>query len=173
MTEPVSTSIQQHFGTLRDPRIDRFTRHELLDILVIAICAVICGADDWVELRPSATVSSPGSRPFSICPTASRPMTPSVASLPVSIPPSSRPASCARSGLWMSCSPPRWWPSMARNCAAPSMGSWQVGHLLGQCLGQRPAIGFGPGQGRREIQRDHCHPRSTQRSVPARSHRDE
>jgi len=50
MTEPIPTSIQQHFGGLRDPRIDRCKRHQLLDILVIAICAVICGADDWTEV---------------------------------------------------------------------------------------------------------------------------
>jgi predicted transposase YbfD/YdcC len=51
MTEPIATSIHQHFGALTDPRIDRCKRHELLDIMVIAICAVICGADDWVEVE--------------------------------------------------------------------------------------------------------------------------
>ena len=51
MPEPIATSIQQHFGELKDPRIDRCKRHQLLDILVIAICAVICGADDWVEVE--------------------------------------------------------------------------------------------------------------------------
>jgi len=51
MSEPIATSIQQHFGGIRDPRIDRCKRHQLLDILVIAICAIICGADDWVEVE--------------------------------------------------------------------------------------------------------------------------
>ena len=51
MTEPIATSIQQHFARLEDPRIDRCKRHQLLDILVIAICAVICGADDWTEME--------------------------------------------------------------------------------------------------------------------------
>jgi predicted transposase YbfD/YdcC len=51
MPEPVVTSIQQHFGAVRDPRIDRCKRHQLLDILVIAICAIICGADDWTEIE--------------------------------------------------------------------------------------------------------------------------
>lgn len=36
---------------LEDPRIKRTKLHQLLDILVIAICAVICGADDWVEVE--------------------------------------------------------------------------------------------------------------------------
>ena len=51
MTEQIATSIHEHFGDLKDPRIDRCKRHQLLDILVIAICAVICGADDWVEVE--------------------------------------------------------------------------------------------------------------------------
>ncbi|PYP82140.1 MAG: hypothetical protein DMF61_27180, partial [Blastocatellia bacterium AA13] len=29
---------------MRDPRIDRTKRHKLIDILIIAICATICGA---------------------------------------------------------------------------------------------------------------------------------
>ena len=42
------TSIMDHFQDLEDPRIDRSKRHQLLDIIAIAICAVICGADSWV-----------------------------------------------------------------------------------------------------------------------------
>ena len=41
-------SIMDHFQDLEDPRIDRSKRHQLLDI--IAICAVICGADSWVHV---------------------------------------------------------------------------------------------------------------------------
>jgi predicted transposase YbfD/YdcC len=44
-------SIARHFGKVRDPRIDRTKRHKLLDILIIAICAVICGADSWVDIE--------------------------------------------------------------------------------------------------------------------------
>jgi predicted transposase YbfD/YdcC len=49
-TEPVG-SIGKHFSNLADPRIDRTKRHQLLDILVIAICAVVCGADNWEEVQ--------------------------------------------------------------------------------------------------------------------------
>lgn len=38
------------FADLEDPRIERCRRHELVDILVITICAVICDADDWTEI---------------------------------------------------------------------------------------------------------------------------
>jgi len=36
---------------VKDPRIDRTKRHLLCDILAIAICAVICGADEWTEME--------------------------------------------------------------------------------------------------------------------------
>lgn len=36
---------------LNDPRIDRTKKHELIDILVIAICAVICGAKTWTQIE--------------------------------------------------------------------------------------------------------------------------
>jgi hypothetical protein len=44
-------TIAAYFGSLEDPRIDRTKHHQLLDILIIAICAVICGADDWVAVE--------------------------------------------------------------------------------------------------------------------------
>jgi predicted transposase YbfD/YdcC len=44
-------SIEENFSQLEDPRIERQKLHKLLDIIVIAICAVICGADNWVEIE--------------------------------------------------------------------------------------------------------------------------
>lgn len=43
----VGASIEQHFGRLVDPRQAMNQEHLFLDILVIAICAIIAGADDW------------------------------------------------------------------------------------------------------------------------------
>jgi predicted transposase YbfD/YdcC len=39
-----------HFGDLEDPREASGRRHQLLDIVAIAICATICGADNWVTM---------------------------------------------------------------------------------------------------------------------------
>jgi len=39
------------FGSLEDPRLDRKKRHCLADIMVIAVCAVICGAEHWTEME--------------------------------------------------------------------------------------------------------------------------
>jgi predicted transposase YbfD/YdcC len=50
MAEAGVGSIEQHFGQVRDPRIERTKRHKLIDLLVIAICAAICGAEDWVAV---------------------------------------------------------------------------------------------------------------------------
>jgi predicted transposase YbfD/YdcC len=44
-------SIQRHFATLKDPRRRRRCQHRLLDIIVIAICAVIANCDDWQEIE--------------------------------------------------------------------------------------------------------------------------
>jgi len=51
MSELGGNSIAEQFGQLEDPRDDRGMRHLLLDIIVIAICAIICGADGWVEVE--------------------------------------------------------------------------------------------------------------------------
>jgi hypothetical protein len=37
-------SLTHHFAVLTDPRIDHTRLHELLDIVVIAICSVVAGA---------------------------------------------------------------------------------------------------------------------------------
>jgi predicted transposase YbfD/YdcC len=48
-TTPVS--LQHHFADLIDPRGERSRRHELLDIIGIAICAVISGAESWTAVE--------------------------------------------------------------------------------------------------------------------------
>ncbi len=45
------STIVKHFETLDDPRIERTRLHLLSDILTIAICAVICDADGWVDVE--------------------------------------------------------------------------------------------------------------------------
>lgn len=45
------TSIMVHFGELPDPRREHLRRHRLLDILTIAIGAVICNADTWEDVE--------------------------------------------------------------------------------------------------------------------------
>jgi predicted transposase YbfD/YdcC len=45
-----SLEIKKHFRSLKDPRRRHGRRHLLLDIVVIAVCAVTGGADNWEEI---------------------------------------------------------------------------------------------------------------------------
>ena len=45
------TSIHVFFGDLDDPRVDRTKKHDLLEVLTLVLCSVICGADSYVEIE--------------------------------------------------------------------------------------------------------------------------
>jgi predicted transposase YbfD/YdcC len=47
----LKASIDQHFGQIEDPRMQRTRAHQLVDILVISLFAVIAGADSWVGVE--------------------------------------------------------------------------------------------------------------------------
>ena len=51
MVQATGAPIAEYFAALDDPRIDRTKRHKLLDIVTIALCATICGADSWVDIE--------------------------------------------------------------------------------------------------------------------------
>lgn len=44
---PEPPTIAKHFAKMTDPRKGKLRYHKLMDILVIGICAVTCGADDY------------------------------------------------------------------------------------------------------------------------------
>ena len=44
------TSVIDCFADLEDPRIEGRTKHLLIDIVVIAVCAVVCGAETWTAI---------------------------------------------------------------------------------------------------------------------------
>ena len=46
-----SGSLLVHFERLEDPRVEYLVEHRLIDIIALTICAVICGADSWVEIE--------------------------------------------------------------------------------------------------------------------------
>jgi len=50
MQQIPESTVTKHFSRLEDPR--RYNkRHQLLDILVISICAAICGANSWEDIE--------------------------------------------------------------------------------------------------------------------------
>lgn len=46
----IQQSLVKHFGDIKDPRVERTKKHQLKDILVIAILAVIAGAQGWEDI---------------------------------------------------------------------------------------------------------------------------
>ena len=48
---PNPSSLSLHFAHLTDPRIERCKRHSLHDILLLSICALLCGAESFVEME--------------------------------------------------------------------------------------------------------------------------
>ena len=47
----IQKSLVQHFQDIKDPRVERTKKHQLTDILVIAILAVIAGAQGWEDME--------------------------------------------------------------------------------------------------------------------------
>jgi predicted transposase YbfD/YdcC len=64
MDKPPAITIAEHFSTLCDPRVDRTKDPLLTDILTIAICAVISGADTWVAIERFGNAKYDGFKSF-------------------------------------------------------------------------------------------------------------
>lgn len=50
-SRPNTISLQEAFASIEDPRIDRTREHKLIDILMIAVCAVISGAEGFTQIE--------------------------------------------------------------------------------------------------------------------------
>ncbi len=62
----ISGSIAEHFSKLQDPRLERTRLHKLSEILVIAICAIICNADSWEDVEAYGNAKSEWLKTFLI-----------------------------------------------------------------------------------------------------------
>ena len=52
MSQELIIAVEEHFKSLPDPFSPTANqRHKFIDILVIAICGTICGADGWVAIE--------------------------------------------------------------------------------------------------------------------------
>lgn len=61
------TSIMLSFSVLPDPRKNRNQCYSLFDIITITVLAVLCGADDWVEVNLWAESNQPWLQQYGIC----------------------------------------------------------------------------------------------------------
>ena len=48
---PPKLSLLEHFQDLSDPRVQRTKVHDLIDILVIAICTLLCGGEGFNDME--------------------------------------------------------------------------------------------------------------------------
>lgn len=51
MEKNAPQDLESIFAHVEDPRIERTKRHRLRDIMILAICGVLCGAEGWVEIE--------------------------------------------------------------------------------------------------------------------------
>ena len=49
MTAP--QTLIEHFSKLEDPRVERNKKHELIDVIVLCVCAVVSGANGWSDIE--------------------------------------------------------------------------------------------------------------------------
>jgi len=56
MTLKRRKTIVDCFADLPDPRVSRTRQHKLIDLVVIAICGVISGAEHWTEIEQYAEI---------------------------------------------------------------------------------------------------------------------
>ncbi len=47
----MTTTFLKHFDSIKDPHIERCKKHNLLDILLLAISAVLSGAEGWEDIE--------------------------------------------------------------------------------------------------------------------------
>ena len=51
MDTSVPEGLIEHFSKLEDPRVDRNKKHELIDVIVLCVCAVLSGAEGWCDIE--------------------------------------------------------------------------------------------------------------------------
>lgn len=64
MNDDLLTSLETCFSDLPDPRVQGRCDHKLMDILMIAVCAALCGADSWVGVETVARAKEAWFRTF-------------------------------------------------------------------------------------------------------------
>lgn len=52
------------FSSTPDPRIDRHKKHQLINIIIIAMCGVLSGADTWVDIEAFGHAKKPWLKTF-------------------------------------------------------------------------------------------------------------
>lgn len=51
MSSPANRTLLDYFADLEDPRVDRTKEHPLINVVFIAVCAVIAGGEGWSDME--------------------------------------------------------------------------------------------------------------------------
>src|SRR5690349_3620703 len=118
-THPAS-GLSEHFKSLADPRVDRTKLHSLHDLLIIAIAAMLCGAESFEDMEDFGTAKEDWFKTFLDLPHAYLLTTHSIGYSARWIPKVFWNASCRgrRACVWRWVKRSSLW--MARRCAGPA-----------------------------------------------------
>jgi hypothetical protein len=50
MSNKIVATLDNHFGDIEDPRRTYLNEHPLINILTIALCAIVAGAEGWTDV---------------------------------------------------------------------------------------------------------------------------
>jgi predicted transposase YbfD/YdcC len=64
MQKHPTLSLVEHFKSLPDPRVNRTRDHDLIDILVIAICTLLCGGETFNDMEDFGLAKEPWFKTF-------------------------------------------------------------------------------------------------------------
>lgn len=117
-------SLGQHFSEVKDPRNGHNIRHPLLNIITIAICGVIGGADSWVDIEMFGNAKRSWFETFLDLPHGIPSMTPLGGCFAMSTRRNSRPVSSSGRSASTSGPAAKYWRLTARRCAAPGIARW-------------------------------------------------
>jgi predicted transposase YbfD/YdcC len=56
MENEISPSLADCFGEISDPRVEGRCEHLLIEVIIMAICAILTGAESWVEVETFGTL---------------------------------------------------------------------------------------------------------------------
>ena len=68
MQKPSIPSLKAHLLQLSEPRLKRRRRHELIDVLMIAVTALLCGAENFVQMAQFGRAKETWLRRFLVLP---------------------------------------------------------------------------------------------------------
>jgi len=156
MEERELRDLETLFAQVEDPRVERTKLHRLRDIIIIAICGVLCGAEGWVDIEEFGR--------------AKQAWFTDVLTLPNGIP-----SHDTFGRVFAHINPKQfeasfvhWVQGLSKTVQgviaidgktlrrSHDEAAGKKALQIGECLGCRKSVGVGTNRHRREIQRDHC-----------------